>query len=234
MKDFFKKIWSAKIAGSFLTGLFVLLPVVLTFVILNWVLDKVSGILGPNTLIGNLLSFGGSTLVGPGHTALSFIVGLMFAFIGIWGIGLLAKSLARNQLSKGVDLIFERLPIVRSIYKPINQVVRLFNREGNDELKGMSVVTCRFGGENGADILALMPTQKTYDINGEQRVMVYLPTSPLPMSGALVLMNENNIVPMPDISVDEIMQIYFSMGIIIPETLLSPGKKHTGKAFSDK
>ena len=219
MKDFFKKIWSARIAGSFLTGLFVLLPVVLTFVILNWVLAKVSGILGPNTLIGDLLSFGGGTLVGPGHTTLSFIVGLMFALSGIWGIGLLAKSLAKNQLSKGVDVIFERLPIIRSIYKPINQVVRIFNREGSDEIKGMSVVTCRFGGKNGADILALMPSKKTYSIDGEQRVMVYLPTSPLPMSGALVLMKESNIIPMPEISVDEVMQIYFSMGIIIPDTL---------------
>ena len=156
MEYFLKKIWSAKIAGSFLTGLFVLLPVVLTFVILNWVLDKASGILGPNTLIGDLLSFGGGTLVGPGHTTLSFIIGLMFALVGIWGIGLLAKSLAINQLSKGVDLIFERLPIVRTIYKPINQVVRLFNREGSDELKGMSLVTCRLGGEgNGATSVPL-------------------------------------------------------------------------------
>ena len=225
MKDFFKKIWSAKIAGSFLTGLFVLLPVVLTFVILNWVLSKVSGILGPNTLIGDLLSFGGGTLVGPGHTTLSFIIGLMFALSGIWGIGLLAKSLAKNQLSKGVDVIFERLPIIRSIYKPINQVVKIFNREGNDEMKGMSVVTCRFGGKNGADILALMPSDKTYSIDGEQRVMVYLPTSPLPMSGALVLMKESNIIPMPEISVDEVMQIYFSMGIIIPDTLSASNKK---------
>lgn len=225
MKDFFKKIWSAKIAGNFLTGLFVLLPVVLTFVILNWVLSKVSGILGPNTLIGDLLSFGGGTLVGPGHTSLSFIIGMMFALSGIWGIGILAKSLAKNQLSKGVDVIFERLPIIRSIYKPINQVVKIFNREGNDEMNGMSVVTCRFGGKDGADILALMPSDKIYSIDGEQRVMVYLPTSPLPMSGALVLMKESNIIPMPEISVDEVMQIYFSMGIIIPDTLSASVKK---------
>ena len=45
------------------------------------------------------------------------------------------------------------------------------------------------------------------------------------MSGALVLMNEINIIPMPDISVDEIMQIYFSMGIIVPESLPDSGKK---------
>lgn len=97
----------------------------------------------------------------------------------------------------------------------------------------MSVVTCRFGGKNSADILALMPSQKTYNIGGEKRVMGYLPTSPLPMSGALVLMKESNIIPMPDISVDEVMQIYFSMGIIIPDSLSTSGKQKSENTLTD-
>ena len=225
MKEFLKKIWSAKIAGNFFAGLFALLPVVLTFVILNWVIDKIYNLIGPNTLIGNLLSFGGGSLVGPGHDTLSFILGLLLAVVSIWGIGLFAKSLAKNQLDKGVDLLFTRLPIIRSIYKPVSKVVRLFNSEGNDELKGMRVVSCRLGGSSGVDMLALMPPQEGYDIGGEKRFMVYLPTSPLPMSGALVLMSEANIIHMPDISVDDVMQIYFSMGIVVPESLSASIKK---------
>ena len=225
MKEFLKKIWSAKIAGNFFAGLFALLPVVLTFVILNWVIDKIYNLIGPNTLIGNLLSFGGGSLVGPGHDTLSFILGLLLAVVSIWGIGLFAKSLAKNQLDKGVDLLFTRLPIIRSIYKPVSKVVRLFNSEGNDELKGMRVVSCRLGGSSGVDMLALMPPQEGYDIGGEKGFMVYLPTSPLPMSGALVLMSEANIIHMPNISVDDVMQIYFSMGIVVPESLSASIKK---------
>ncbi len=218
IKTFIHKIWSAKIAGSFITGLFVLLPFMLTFIILDWVIGKLSSVLGPGTFIGNLLSTSGGTLVGQDHAYLSFIVGFLLALIGIWGIGLFAKGLAKNQLNKEVDLIFERLPIVRTIYKPVSQVVRLFNQE-NEELKGMSVVSCRMGGENGVDILALMPPQEGYNISGNNRLMVYLPTSPLPMTGALVLMDKENIVPMPDMSVDELMQIYLSMGVSIPESI---------------
>lgn len=218
LNTFLHYIWSAKIAGNFITGLFVLLPFMLTFIILDWVIGKLSNVLGPGTFIGNLLSTGGGTLVGQNHTYLSFIVGLLLAISGIWAIGLFAKGLAKNQLSKEIDRIFENLPIIRSIYKPVSQVVKVFNRE-NNEMKSMSVVTCRLGGQNGADVLALMPSKKTYNINGEPRMMVYLPTSPLPMSGALVLMKESNIIPMPDMSVDEVMQIYLSMGIIIPENI---------------
>jgi len=39
------------------------------------------------------------------------------------------------------------------------------------------------------------------------------------MTGALVLMDKENIVPMPDMSVDELMQIYLSMGVSIPENI---------------
>jgi uncharacterized membrane protein len=100
--------------------------------------------------------------------------------------------------------------------------VRLFNKEGNDELKGMKVVSCRLGGKSGVDMLALMPPQEGYEIAGEKRFMVYLPTSPIPMSGGLVLISEANIIQMPDISVDEVMQIYFSMGIVVPDSFSTP------------
>jgi uncharacterized membrane protein len=218
IKIFLQKIWSARIAGSFITGLFVLLPFMLTFIILDWVIGKLSGVLGPETFIGNLLSTSGGTLVGQDHAYLSFIVGILLALVGIWGIGLFAKALAKDQLNQNIDLIFERLPIIRTIYKPVSQVVRLFNQE-NEDLKGMSVVACHMGGKNGVDILALMPPQDGYNISGDDRLMVYLPTSPLPMTGALVLMNKENIVPMPNMSVDELMQIYLSMGISIPESM---------------
>lgn len=218
IKTFFYKIWSAEIAGNFITGLLVLLPFMLTFVILDWVISKLTGAFGPGSFVGSLLSTSGGTLVGPNHIYLSFIVGLSFALLGIWGIGLLAKGLAKDQLNKNVDLMFERLPIIRTIYKPVSQVVRLFNQE-NKDLKGMSVVTCRMGGEKGADVLALMPPQAKFTIEGSDRIMVYLPTSPLPMTGALVLMSKDNVIPMPDISVDELMQVYLSMGIIIPKSL---------------
>jgi len=137
----------------------------------------------------------------------------------------LTKSLAKKKLNKGVDLLFTRLQIIRSTFKPVSQVVRLFHKEGNDELKGMSVVSCRLGGKSGVDMLALMPSQQGYEIAGEKRFMVYLPTSPIPMSGGLVLIREANIIQMPDISVDEVMQIYFSMGIVVPDSLSIPMNK---------
>tara|TARA_R110002167_G_scaffold338609_1_gene546255 strand:- start:185 stop:859 length:675 start_codon:yes stop_codon:yes gene_type:complete len=221
MKNLLQQIWSAKIAGNFIAGIFALLPVMLTFIILEWVSSKLSSIFGPGSLIGDMLASGGEALVGQNHRYLSFIIGILIALVCIWAIGIFAKSLAKNQFDKNMDRVFERLPIIRSIYKPVSQVVKLFNRDESDELSGMSVVSCRMGGENGVNVLALMPPQAGYRISGKESLMIYLPTSPIPMTGALVLMNREAVIPMPDISVDELMQIYLSMGLIVPQGLRS-------------
>ncbi len=84
----------------------------------------------------------------------------------------------------------------------------------------MNVVSCRFGGGgNGVDVLALLASQVVYNIAGERRRLVYLPTAPIPMSGALVLVAETAITPVPEMKVDDLLKIYVSLGALAPEVL---------------
>ena len=57
--------WQAGVAGTFLTGAFFLLPVAVTLAIIGWVITKVQAVLGPGTWLGQVISFGGSAIVGP-------------------------------------------------------------------------------------------------------------------------------------------------------------------------
>ena len=45
-------VWQKGIASAFLTGLFVLLPVILTFLIIEWIVAKLRGALGPGSVVG--------------------------------------------------------------------------------------------------------------------------------------------------------------------------------------
>jgi uncharacterized membrane protein len=219
MRAVISRLWSTGIVGTFLTGVFVLLPVALTFVILDWMIGKIAGVVGPGSLLGDLLTSGGGTIIGPNHGIIAFILGLLIALALVWLIGLFVRTLAKQRFNRFIDNVFERLPFVRSIYKPVAQVVRLLSGDGDEKFKGMAVVTCRLGGTNGVDILALVTSPKSFVIAGETRRLVYLPTSPLPMSGGLILMPESKLEFMPEISVDELMQIYFSLGAVVPEAI---------------
>jgi uncharacterized membrane protein len=219
MRGFFTKLWSTGIVGTFLAGLFVLLPIALTIVVLNWMVGNIASVLGPGSVLGELIASGGGTIVGANHKTLAFLAGLILALAIVWTIGAVVRTQAKQQLNRGIDRLVERLPVVRSIYKPVAQVVRLFASDEGKDFQGMSVVACRFGGSNGPDLLGLMTSPKTFVVAGERRHLVYLPTSPLPMSGGLVLIPAEKLVPMPEISVDELMQIFFSLGVVTPDSL---------------
>lgn len=209
--------WEKGIASAFLAGLVVLLPVILTFLIIEWIVARLRGALGPGSFLGDLLTSGGSSLIGPGHQTLAFWLGLAIALVGIWALGVLVKAQAKRKLDTWIDALFSRVPLVRSIYRPVSQVVRMLNADSKDEFKGMSVVMCRFGGEQGAEVLALLTTPEVYVVGGKRRQLVYLPTSPVPMSGGLVFVAEDAVSPVPGMDADDLMKIYFSLGALMPE-----------------
>lgn len=226
---FIKNLWSAGIVGTFLAGLFVLMPIVLTIVIFNWVIEKIATVLGPGSFLGDLLMTGGGSIIGSNHAILAYLFGILIAITLIWLLGLLVKARAKQRFNRSIDELFERIPVIRSIYKPVAQVMRLFSTEDNKELKSMTVVMCRFGGAAGADILALLTRPEVYTINGERRQLIYMPTSPLPMSGGLIFVAEANIYPVPGMAVDDLMKIYLSLGVLAPETVgreLGIGDRH--------
>ena len=111
--------------------------------------------------------------------------------------------------------LFGRIPLIKSVYKPVAQVVRLFSGDEAKEVKAMQVVMCTFG--DGASVLALLTTADTYLINDIPQQLVYLPTSPLPMSGGLVFVPESKVRIVKSLSVDDLMKIYFSLGALAPE-----------------
>ncbi|MFI4876503.1 MAG: hypothetical protein ACIALR_14235, partial [Blastopirellula sp. JB062] len=101
------------------------------------------------------------------------------------------------------------------------------------ELRGMQAVFVMFGKENGTGILALMPTADRYEINGVEYHGVYLPTSPLPMTGGIVFVPCDAVQPV-EMSVDGLMSIYLSMGVTGPQFMQTVGKGLKSKGVVKK
>jgi uncharacterized membrane protein len=217
------RFWRTSVAGSFLAGLLFLLPIVLTVVIVAWIVNLVRGAIGPGTVLGDLLTQGGNYLLGTNQDTLAFWLGAAVTLAGIWFLGLIVKTRAKSIIQTYLDRLITSVPLIRSIYSPVSRVVRLATDRGGDapgDLSSMSVVSCRFGaGTNGVDVLALLASQYIYNIAGERRRLVYLPTAPIPMSGGLVLVAETAVTPVPEMKVDDLLKIYVSLGALTPEVL---------------
>jgi uncharacterized membrane protein len=224
MLNWISRFWRTSVIGSFLAGLLFLLPIVLTVYIVAWIVDFVRGAIGPGTILGTLLTRGGSYLAGlSNQDTLAFWLGAGIALAGIWLLGLVVKTGAKHAIQDYLDRLLARLPFIRSIYTPVSRVVRLATDRGSGapgDLSGMSVVSCRFGSaENGVDILSLLASQHVFNIAGERRRLVYVPAAPIPMSGGLVLVHESAVTPVPEMKVDDLLKIYVSLGALAPEVL---------------
>ncbi len=219
MRSILRGLWRTGVVGNLVTGSIVLLPLVLTILIIGWMVGAVAAVLGPGSWFGELLTSGGEAIVGPKRELIAFLIGVAIALAGIWLLGLLVRGQARRALDKTFDGLLARVPLFRAIYRPVSQVVRLF-AGSNADLAAMSVVMCRLGGKAGADVPALLASREVYEVGGDRRLLVYLPTSPLPAWGGLVLVPEEAVIPVPDMDADGLIKLYFSFGVLASDVMV--------------
>jgi uncharacterized membrane protein len=220
MRSILGRIWKTGILGNLLTGSLVLLPLVLTILIIGWIVGAVAAVIGPGTWFGELLTSSGEAIIGQKRELIAFVIGAAIALVGLWLLGVMVRGQARRALDQTFDRILGRLPIFRAIYRPVSQVVRLF-AGSNPDLAAMSVVMCRLGGDRGADIPALLASDQVFDVGGDRRLLVYLPTSPLPAWGGLVLVPEEAVVRVPSMDADALIKLYLSFGVLAHELMPS-------------
>lgn len=216
MKRLLHWIWNQGILSTFLTGLFALLPLLLTVAILAWVASYIHAFLGPEGIIGGPLRDVGLRLVS--NELVAWLIGLVLVLAGIWLFGVMMKSVVRHRIQRAFQAVVDRIPIVNSVYKTSAQLIGMLRKDDQAELAGMSVVFCSFGREHGAGFLCLLATPDVYRFEGRDYHLVYMPTSPIPMTGGLILVPAETVKKV-DFSVEQVMRIYLSMGILAPQVM---------------
>ena len=207
-----------RVVTTFLAGLITILPLVITIAVIIWVANLIQGFVGPKSFLGGWLQSAGMRLAPAGNTTLAYVVGCLLVLASIFLLGMLVRTGIRKFLDKIVEAIMRRIPIAGSVYGAATQIVGLLEQKDESELKRMSVVYCMFGKENGTGILALLPTPERYPINGRDHHIVYIPTSPIPMTGGLLFVPMESVQPV-NMSVESLMSIYLSMGVTGPQLL---------------
>lgn len=207
-------LWK-RLVRYFLAGTFTMLPLVLTIVAISWGISFLSGLVGPDTFLGELLSKVGLQFVT--NPKVAYALGWLGFAVFVFVVGFLVESGMRGFINRVTDAVLRRVPLVGKVYETSQQFVGMLDSSGDDKLKGMSVAYCHFG-EQGVGVLALLPKQTTIRINGGDFYVVLVPQSPVPIGGGLLFMPADSVQKV-DMSVDSLMSIYVSMGVVAPNTL---------------
>jgi len=190
-----------------IAGLLVWLPLAATVFIIRMViglLDKTMVLLPPEYRPEALIGFSV-----PG-------MGLVLSIIILIVTGMLAANLIGRRLVESWESILGRIPLVRSIYNAFKQISStLLDSTGKSFRK---VVLVEYPKE-GIWSLGFLTNQhvevNTPTVTGEMTA-VFIPTTPNPTSGFLVIMTTNSVQEL-DMTVEEGFKFIISVGVIIPE-----------------
>ncbi len=143
------------------------------------------------------------------------MVGVLVSLLLVLTVGYFTSGFLGRRMIATVDRAAQNLPVIRSVYPYTKQLVEFFAAE--TEFDFDTVVAAPYPSEGvWAIAFVTSPGLKTvHEHLGERYVSVFVPTSPMPMTGFTVFIKEDRLIPLP-ITVDEALRVTVSAGVLIP------------------
>ena len=199
-----------KIRQILLRGLLTLLPIIATVYLLYSLFGFLDKFLG-----GYISLLIGRTVPG---------IGIIAGFIIIFIMGSVVSNVIGQRFLDFAERMIRRIPIVPRVYFALKQIVDAFTLQGKHVFN--KVVLIEYP-RKGLYVVGFL----TGECKGEVQVKtdaklmnVFVPTTPNPTSGMLILVPESDILYL-DMTVEEGLKLIVSAGVVVPE-ILNEDKKN--------
>jgi uncharacterized membrane protein len=183
---------------SFIAGFFVAVPVVVSVAAFIWLFRLVDGWTAPiyMKLLGREV---------PG-------LGIITTAVLLLGIGALATNVFGRRILGTAEGYLLRLPLFRTVYSPVKQLVVAFSPDNEHGFKRVAMVEDPARGY----VLGFLTKEFTMDrgTGPEPVVAVYVPTNHLYLGDVMVVPRDR--VAFPDISVEQGIRIFLTGGMALP------------------
>ncbi|MEB3323490.1 MAG: DUF502 domain-containing protein, partial [Synechococcaceae cyanobacterium] len=200
---------------NFVTGLLLLLPGVITLALLKWMFGTVSSI--TNVLLIWVPKHITHQQEGKGEMWWYWsVVALGIAAFLVALVGLFARYYVGKRIIAAVDAIALRVPLLNKVYGTIKQVNEAFS---SDKRSSFSTVVLVEFPRRGIYSLGFITSEQNQEVQARTRehvVSVFVPTTPNPTSGFLVMVPENQLTKL-DMPVADGIRYIISLGSVSPE-----------------
>lgn len=213
----------ARWRGSFLTGLAVILPGVLTLAVIKWLFGTIA--IFTDSLLFFLPGRWTHQDAGNGPMFWYWSVAAFVMAIGLVTlVGLLTRYYIGKRIIAWMDGAMLRLPLLNKIYATLKQLNEAFTTSKKTPFK--SVVQIEFPADGSYAVGFTTTGQNERFVNqaNERLVNVFVPTTPFLTSGFLILVPEGKITRL-DMSVADGIKYIISLGSIAPEAAPAAPKR---------
>lgn len=198
-KEKVKQSLKANVKRNLITGLFVIIPLGITYLILKIVFKWLDGILSP------IIVF----IFGDKIPGLGFISTVLLIYL----TGLFTANLIGKKTVAYLETLLAKVPLVRDIYSGSKQLVETVSLKNKNYFQ--RVVLLEYP-RKGLRVIGFVTGETIDKRTGEKLIQVFIPTTPNPTTGMLVIGTENEVTD-TDMSIETGIKIVISGGIIFPK-----------------
>ena len=207
--------------GDFFTGLAIVLPAVISIAVVVWLFGTVANITDTLLIFLPKEWTHRDNGAGPMHWYWS-LCALLLAVLLIGLVGGLARYYFGKKLIQLVDFALLRVPLLNKIYSTIKQVNEAFSPSNKSSFKQVVLVEFPRPGSYSVGFLTGEDHKEVQQKTREHVLSVFVPTTPNPTGGFLVLVPEREITRL-DMSVADGIKFIISLGAIAPD--FTPAKR---------
>ncbi|MHC4592064.1 MAG: DUF502 domain-containing protein [Planctomycetota bacterium] len=223
---------------NFLTGIAALFPILITLFLFTWVYRQADRTIGRQAnavcrevLVWNPALFRAFFRAAPEQVTLTVegrraytkqyfpravgsVVGLAGAIIAVYIIGRLLRGYIGRRVMRAVDRLFERFPVIKSVYPHARQVGDfIFGQSERRRFSGVVAVEYPRRGVYSVGFMTGDALPGMGEQAGRDLVTVFIPTSPTPVTGFIIAVPPEETTRL-DMTVDEAFRYFITAGML--------------------
>tara|TARA_B100000123_G_C25676958_1_gene404572 strand:- start:412 stop:1023 length:612 start_codon:yes stop_codon:yes gene_type:complete len=197
-----KKSLLSSLRNNFIAGIVVLIPIGITLYLTVFIINISSNLIPKE--------------INPNHYLPYNIPGLeiLIAVLLITIIGWISLSFIGKRLFNFFESILNKIPIIRTVYSAVEQLIETFTSSKTDK---KTVVLVEYP-RKGVYAVGFATKENTGEIKnkaGKELMNVFVPTTPNPTSGFLLMFPKDEIIYL-DLSFEEASKFIVSAGSFNP------------------
>ncbi|WP_035270726.1 DUF502 domain-containing protein [Desulfitibacter alkalitolerans] len=198
----------------FLTGLLILLPLVITIYIIFFIFS----------LVDNLLAGFIRMIVGYPLPGLGVVLTILLVLI----VGLIATNIIGKKFIEFFEACLNKIPLVKTIYGAVKQIIDAFSLQKNNAFQRVALVEYPRRGIYAIGFITGECSGEVQEKTAEEVINVFVPTTPNPTSGMLLLLPKRDVIPL-EMSVEDGLKLLISGGVVVPKERAANGQEVTEK-----
>ncbi|TJY60880.1 DUF502 domain-containing protein [Sinimarinibacterium sp. CAU 1509] len=149
-------------------------------------------------------------------------LGVLLSVLLVLGTGAIAANYIGSKLVVWTEAMLSRIPLVRTVYGGIKKLAETIFSEKSVSFRQPILIEYPRKGLWSVAFVTGDPIGEVQDKTAEHVLTCFVPTTPNPTSGFIVLVPDRDIIRL-DMSVEAAMRLVISLGVVTPEDVARRG-----------